>query len=85
MRLEWVGWVATGAFAASYFCKGARSLRLVQALAAVIWIGYGLMIHALPVVVSNVVVAAVAGWSAIQRSAVSRQRSASGEHSRADC
>lgn len=60
MRLDWIGWVATALFASSYFLKQPVALRKVQAGAALLWVVYGLMIHALPVVVANVVVAAVA-------------------------
>ena len=63
MGAEWVGWVATAAFASSYFCKEARTLRVIQGAAAVLWIGYGLFIRATPVVVANVIVAAAAGYS----------------------
>ncbi len=62
--LSWIGWVATAAFAASYFCKRPVHLRIVQALAALLWIGYGILIGALPVIVANVVVAAMAAYSA---------------------
>jgi hypothetical protein len=31
MRLDWIGWVATAAFASSYLCKQPKSLRRVQA------------------------------------------------------
>jgi hypothetical protein len=60
---NWIGWVATAMFAVSYFCKRPEALRRVQALAALLWIGYGLLIHAAPVVVANLVVAAVAVYS----------------------
>jgi uncharacterized protein with PQ loop repeat len=60
MRLEWIGWVATAAFASSYLCKQPASLRRVQAAAASLWVVYGLIIHAYPVIVANVVVAAMA-------------------------
>ncbi len=63
MGLEWIGWIATAAFAASYLCRRPRTLRLVQALAALLWVAYGTLIHAAPVVVANVVVAAVALWT----------------------
>jgi hypothetical protein len=63
MRLDWIGWVATAAFASSYLCKGAKSLRRVQAGAATLWVIYGVIIHAFPVVVANVVVAAMATFS----------------------
>jgi hypothetical protein len=65
MKLDWIGWIATGLFASSYFFKQPMALRKVQALAALLWVVYGLMIHALPVVVANVVVAAVAVGSGL--------------------
>jgi uncharacterized integral membrane protein len=65
--LDWLGWVATGVFGASYFCKRQVTLRLVQAFAAILWIAYGLMIHAMPVVVANLVVATIAIASTFMR------------------
>lgn len=64
--LDWIGWVATAIFAISYLCKTPAVLRRVQALAALLWIGYGLMIHALPVIVANVVVAGAALYSSFR-------------------
>lgn len=63
MRLDWIGWVATAAFASSYLCKQPASLRRVQAAAATLWVIYGLIIHAFPVVVANVVVASMATFA----------------------
>lgn len=63
---EWIGWIATAAFASSYFFRKPAVLRRIQALAAVLWIGYGVIIHALPVIVANVVVAAVAVFSSFR-------------------
>jgi hypothetical protein len=63
VKLEWIGWVATALFASSYFFKQADVLRRVQAGAALMWVVYGLIIHAFPVVVANVVVACVALYS----------------------
>lgn len=63
MKLEWIGWIATALFASSYFFKRPAALRKVQAGAALLWVIYGLIIHAFPVVVANVVVAAVALYS----------------------
>jgi hypothetical protein len=60
MNIESIGWVATGAFACSYFFKEPGKLRVVQAAAALLWVVYGVLIHSLPVVVANVVVAGVA-------------------------
>jgi len=57
---EWIGWIATAVFAGSYFCKQAKTLRLLQALSALMWISYGLIIQAMPVVAANVTVAILA-------------------------
>ncbi|MGE0884828.1 MAG: YgjV family protein [Blastocatellales bacterium] len=64
---EWIGWIATALFAISYFFHKPAALRRVQALAAVLWIGYGIVIKAPPVIVANVVVAAIAIISSVQR------------------
>jgi len=69
---DWIGWLATSIFAASYFCKQAATLRWVQALAALVWIGYGVLIGAPPVIVANLVVASLAAYSAL-RSRISQQ------------
>ena len=63
---DWLGWVATGVFTSSYLFKRADSLRLVQMIAALMWIAYGALVGALPVVVANLLVlcaAAAATWS----------------------
>jgi hypothetical protein len=61
--VELVGWLATALFVASYSFKDQRSLRRIQALAALLWIVYGLARHATPVVVANFLVAAMAVYS----------------------
>lgn len=66
MNLEWIGWAATALFASSYFFKTSAALRKVQASAAMLWVAYGAIIHAIPVVVANVVVAGVAAYSMLR-------------------
>ena len=64
---EWIGWMATGVFTSSYLFKRADSLRLVQMIAALMWIGYGVLVNARPVIVANLLglgAAAAATWSA---------------------
>ena len=65
MRLDWIGWLATALFASSYFFKQPGTLRKVQAGAALLWVIYGSIIHSLPVVVANCVVAGVALYSLV--------------------
>jgi hypothetical protein len=61
--LSWLGWVATALFAVSYFCKTSSSMRRVQALAALLWVGYGIWMNAPPIIVANVIVASLAVYS----------------------
>ena len=64
--LELVGWAATGVFAGSYLCREPQTLRKVQAFAAILWIGYGIVIHSFPIIASNVIVATLASLSAFR-------------------
>ena len=61
--LNWIGWLATAVFASSYFFRQAATLRKIQAGAALLWVAYGFLIGAMPVVVANVIVAAAAVYS----------------------
>ena len=58
-----LGWIATALFATSYFCKTPRAMRRLQAAAALLWVGYGIWINALPVILANVIVASLAVYS----------------------
>lgn len=62
---DWLGWVATAVFLASYACKDQAKLRRIQAAAALVWVGYGLLLQALPLIVANLLVAAVAVYSSL--------------------
>jgi uncharacterized protein with PQ loop repeat len=63
---DWIGWAATVIFTASYLCKQPATMRRVQALGAVFWLMYGILIHSAPVIVSNIIVAAVAIYSSLE-------------------
>lgn len=65
--LDLVGWVATATFICSYFVKDPQLLRRIQALAAVIWVGYGIAIGSAPLIGANVLVAALALYSSRRR------------------
>jgi len=67
MLHEAFGWAATAVFLMSYFFREAAALRKIQAVAAVLWLLYGLMIHSLPVIASNALVAAVALYTSVFR------------------
>lgn len=69
MHHDWIGWIAAAVFAASYLLKDQRSLRRVQAIAALLWMTYGIVNHSMPIIVANAVVAAMAAGSALMRRA----------------
>ena len=66
--VDWIGWFATAVFLASYYTRQPKSLRRVQGVAAGLWALYGVLINSLPVIVANILVAAVAVISSFRRS-----------------
>jgi hypothetical protein len=58
-----LGWVATAVFVGSYFFGRPATLRLVQMLGAVLWIVYGILIDAMPVIAANALVFGAAAWT----------------------
>jgi hypothetical protein len=60
---EYLGWAATAVFVGSYFCTQARTLRGVQMAGALMWVAYGILIGASPVIVANVLVFGAAAWT----------------------
>ncbi len=62
---DWLGWTATAVFTSSYFFTRPGSLRRVQMVAAIMWVAYGVLVGATPVIVANFLVlgaAAIAAW-----------------------
>ena len=73
MSADLIGWVATAVFVGSYLCTRAEALRRVQMAGAVLWIGYGVVMQAAPVITANVLVfgaAALASRRAARRSSL---------------
>jgi hypothetical protein len=58
-----LGWIATAVFVASYFFARPAVLRAVQMLGAILWMAYGYLIGAMPVIAANVLVFAAAAWT----------------------
>lgn len=65
MMLDTIGWIATAVFSISYLFSNGTALRRVQAIAAVLWIAYGIAISSKPVIVANLIVAIAAIGSAL--------------------
>ena len=62
-----LGWVATAVFVGSYFFVKPAALRAVQMIGAVLWIVYGVLISATPVIAANALVFAAAAWTFFAR------------------
>jgi Bacterial inner membrane protein len=65
--IECLGWAATCVFVASYFFAKPSRLRAIQMLGALLWITYGVLIGALPVIIANLLVFAAAAWTAVRK------------------
>ena len=63
---DWLGWAATAVFVGSYACRRPETLRRVQMAGATMWIVYGTLMQAAPVVVANVLVLGAA-WASRRR------------------
>jgi len=66
MNHSWInvlGWTATAVFVGSYFFSRPSLLRAVQMCGAVLWITYGVLIGASPVIVANALVFTAAAWT----------------------
>jgi hypothetical protein len=61
--IEYLGWCATAVFVASYFCARPSALKRVQMIGALLWVVYGLLIGASPVVAANLLVFGAAAWT----------------------
>ena len=65
--LDSIGWLATAVFVTSYFTKETTTMRRIQGCAACLWALYGWLIHSWPIIVANLIVAAVAVSSSFRR------------------
>jgi hypothetical protein len=68
LAITCLGWAATATFVVSYFFARPAALRTVQMLAALMWVAYGWLIGASPVIAANVLVILAAAWTAARGS-----------------
>ena len=61
--IDTVGWAATAVFVSSYFFQRPNALRAVQMVGAAMWIIYGVMLAAPPVIAANALLIGVAAWT----------------------
>ena len=64
--IDYLGWAATAVFVSSYFFERPEVLRGVQMAGAVLWIVYGVLLGAIPVVVANLLVLSAAAWASVR-------------------
>ena len=69
MTQQILGWMATAVFVGSYFFKRPAALRAMQMAGSVLWIVYGVLIEATPVIAANVLVFSAAAWTFFARNA----------------
>ncbi len=62
-----LGWIATLVFVGSYFFSKPAALRACQMLGAALWIAYGFLIAAKPVIAANLLVFVAAAWTLARR------------------
>ena len=70
-----LGWTATIVFAASYFFDRPATLRTIQMIGALLWVIYGGLIGAPPVMAANALIVAAAAWTIVQNARNSRSNS----------
>jgi hypothetical protein len=71
-----LGWSATAVFVGSYFFVRPSLLRGAQMFGALLWIVYGLLINASPVIVANILVFVAAAWTTLRKTRAGSELSA---------
>ena len=66
--IDYLGWAATAVFVGSYFFARPSLLRGAQMFGALLWVTYGVLIKASPVIVANVLVFSAAAWTRFLKS-----------------
>lgn len=66
-----LGWIATAIFVGSCFFTRPALLRATKMAGAALWIVYGVLIGAIPVVVANGLVFVAAAWTLVRARQVS--------------
>jgi hypothetical protein len=68
-----IGWAATALFVLSYFARSRRTLLLLQFVAALVWLSYGVLLRAAPVIAANALVAGAAAFTVLRERAEAPQ------------
>lgn len=54
--IEWIGWISTGLTIISFIPKGEQRIRLINGIACIVWIVYGITLKQNPLIVVNSIV-----------------------------
>lgn len=54
--IEWIGWIATGMTILSFWVRGEFRIRVINGLACLVWISYGIFEKQNPIIVVNGIV-----------------------------
>ncbi len=73
MLKDSLGWFATALVVISYLTRQPGTLRRIQAVAACLWLAYGVAIHSNPVIVANIIVVTAATLSSFRSAQVKQQ------------
>jgi hypothetical protein len=74
VMIECLGWAATAVFVGSYFFGRPSLLRGVQMFGALLWVTYGVLINASPVIVANVLVFSAAAWTTFNKASTPQSK-----------
>lgn len=72
--VDLLGWCATAVFVGSYFFSKPEVLRRVQVAGALLWVVYGVLLPAAPVIAANLLVVTAATWTARRAVGASTRR-----------
>jgi len=57
--VEWIGYAAMGILMVSFLMKDIKKLRVINSIACILFVIYGFMLDAIPIVISNAFIAMV--------------------------
>ena len=57
--VEWIGYAAMGILMISFLMKDIKKLRIINSIACILFVIYGFMLDAIPIVISNAFIAMV--------------------------
>lgn len=63
---EYAGYIASATVLISFLMKNIRTLRIVNSIGCLLFIGYGVMLESIPIVVTNAAIVLINGYYLIR-------------------